>query len=141
MNRNCIEFIFNETIRILKRLEKIAFLLYSPERIRLQPGEIKSINVKIKLRLPNDLVGTCTLVPSWTENIKLLNSFHIVTDLVTASQNQPVDLPYAFAFEIQNQNMNRTCQLRKKQELEFFTLLNEGMEEIWHKFIKQKTVP
>ena len=64
MNRNCIEFIFNETIRSLKRLEKIAFLLYSPERIRLQPGEIKSINVKIKLRLPNDLVGTCTLLPS-----------------------------------------------------------------------------
>lgn len=90
-------------------MENIAFLLHSPERIRLQPGEIKSINVNIKFRLPTDLVGTCTLLPSWAENIiKLLNSFHIVTDLVTASQNQLVDLPYAFALEIQNQNMNRT---------------------------------
>ena len=45
-------------------MENIAFLLYSPERIRLQTGEIKSVNVKIKFRLPNDLVGTCTLLPS-----------------------------------------------------------------------------
>lgn len=64
MNRNCIEFTYNETTRTLKRLENIAILLHSPERIRLQPGEIKSINVNIKFRLPTDLVGTCTLLPS-----------------------------------------------------------------------------
>ena len=43
---------------------------------------------------------------------------------------------HVFALEIQNQNMNRAVQLRKKQELGFFTLLNEGTEEIKHKFIK-----
>ena len=32
--------------------------------------------------------------------------------------------------------MNMTVQLRKKQEVAFFTLLNEGTEEIRHKFIK-----
>ena len=31
--------------------------------------------------------------------------------------------------------MDRTVQLRKKQELGFFTILNEGKGEI-HKFIK-----
>ena len=35
--------------------------------------------------------------------------------------------------------MNMTVQLRKKQELGFFTLLNEETQEIRHKFIKQKT--
>ena len=32
--------------------------------------------------------------------------------------------------------MNMTVQLRKKQELGFFTLSNEGTEEIRHKIIK-----
>ena len=51
-------------------------------------------------------------------------------DGVFANQNQPIDLPYVFALEIQNENMNRTVQLRRKQELGFFTLLNEETEEI-----------
>ena len=81
-------------------------MLYSPERIKLQPGKIKSINMKIKLRLPNNLVGACTLLSSLSyNNIKLLNSFHIAMDGVIASQNQPIDLPYVFALEIQNQNI------------------------------------
>ena len=114
-------------------------MLYSPERIKLQPGEIKSINMKIKLRLSNNLVGACTLLPSLSyNNIKLLNSFHIAMDGVIASQNQPIDLPYVFALEIQNQNMNRTVQLRKKQELGFFTLLNDGTEKTRHKCMKTK---
>ena len=48
-------------------------------------------------------------------------------DGVIASQNQPIGLPYIFALEIQNQNMNMKVQLSK------------GTEEIRHKFIKQKT--
>ena len=93
--------------------------------------------MKTKLRLTNNLVGVCTLLPSLSENnIKLLNSFHFAMDGVIASQNRPIHLPYVFALEIQNQNMNRPVQLRKKQELGFFTLLNEGTEEIRHKFIK-----
>ena len=93
--------------------------------------------MKIKLRLTNNLVGVCTLLQSLSDNnIKLLNSFHFAMDGVIASQNQPIHLPYVFALEIQNQNMNRAVQLRKKQELGFFTLLNEGTEEIKHKFIK-----
>ena len=36
--------------------------------------------------------------------------------------------------------MNMTVQLQKKQEVAFFTLLNEGTEEIRHKFIKTWTL-
>ena len=101
MNRNCIEFIYDEKTRRPKRLENNVFVLYSQERIKLQPGEIKSINMKVKLKLPDNLVGTCTLLPSLIEsNIKLLNSFHIAMEGVIASQNQPIDLPYIFALEI-----------------------------------------
>ena len=93
--------------------------------------------MKIKLRLPNNFVGACTLLPSLSDNnIKLLNSFQIAMDGGFAIQNQPIDLPYVFALENQNQNMKRTIQLRKKQDVVLFTLLNEGTEKIRHKFIK-----
>ena len=139
MNRNYIESIYDKTTRKPGRLKNNVFVLYSPEKIKLESGEIKSINMKIKLRLPNNLVGACTLLPSLSDNsIKLLNSINIAMDGVIASQFQPIDLPYVFALEIQNQNMDMTVQLRKKQELGYFALLNEGTEEIRHKFTKQK---
>ena len=66
--------------------------------------------MKIKLRLPN-IVGACPFLPSLSDNnIKLLSSFHIAMDGVIASQNQPIDIPYVFALEIQNQNMNMRIQ-------------------------------
>ena len=116
MNRNCIKFICDKTTRKPRRLENNVFVFYSPERIRLQPGEIKPVNMKIKFRLPNNLVGACTLLPLLSNNnIKLLNSFQVAVDGVIASQNQTIDLPYVFALEIQNQNMNMTVQMRKKK--------------------------
>ena len=116
MNRNCIKFICDKTTRKPRMLENNVFVFYSPERIRLQPGEIKPVNMKIKFRLPNNLVGACTLLPLLSNNnIKLLNSFQVAVDGVIASQNPTIDLPYVFALEIQNQNMNMTVQLRKKK--------------------------
>ena len=114
MNRNCIEFIYDKTARRPRRLENNVFVLYSRERIKLQPGDIKSINMKVKLRLPNNLVGACTLLPSLSyNNIKILNLLHIATNGVSASQNQRKELPHVFVLEIQNQNMNRTVQQNK----------------------------
>ena len=68
--------------------------------------------MKVKSRLPNNFLGVCTLLPSLSSNnIKLLNSFHIATEGVIANQNQLIDLPYLFPLEIKNQNMNMTVQL------------------------------
>ena len=139
MNTNVNKFIYDETIRRSRTLENNVFVLYLPKINKLQLGEIKSIKMKIKFKMSKNLVGACTLLPSLSQNnIKLLNSFHIAMDGVTASLNQSINLLYIFAVEIQNQNMNGTFQLRKKQELGFFTLLNKGAEEIRHKFIKTK---
>ena len=45
-----IEFIYDKTTRRPKRLENNVFILYTPERIRLQPGEVKEVNMKLKLK-------------------------------------------------------------------------------------------
>ena len=76
--------------------------------------------MKIKLKMSKNLVGACTLLPLLSQNnVELLNLFHIAMYGVTASLNQTIDLPYIFALEIQNQNMNRKFKLKRKLELDF----------------------
>ena len=116
-----------------KKLENDVFVLYTPERIKLEPGEIKIVDMKLHLKLSKILVRSCVLLPSLTsQNIKLLNASHISTDSLTLE-----DSPYRVIYEIQNRNMNETIQLKAKTELGFFTVLSsESTEEVRHKFNK-----
>ena len=41
MNEKTVEFIYDKLMRRLKRLQNNVFVLYAPERIQLQPGEVK----------------------------------------------------------------------------------------------------
>ena len=116
-----------------KKLENDVFVLYTPERIKLQPGEIKIVDMKLHLKLSKNLVGSCVMIPSLTsQNIKLLNTYHTSKDSLTLE-----DSLYRVMFAIQNRNMNKTIQLKAKTELGFFTILNSGStEEVGYKFIK-----
>ena len=90
--------------------------------------------MKLHSKLSRNLGGSCVLLPSLTsQNVKLLNAYHISTDSLTLE-----DSPYRVIFEIQNRNMNETIQLKAKTELGFFTILNSGStEEARYKFIKR----
>ena len=76
-----IEFIYDKTVRRPKRLENNVFILYAPERIRLQP--------------------------------------------------------WFLSFELYNKNLNKIFQIRKKQEIGYFILLNDAGKEIRHSFKKE----
>ena len=138
MNGKAVEFIYDKSIRRPRRLQNNVFVLYAPERIRLRPSEVKQIDMKIKLRLPSELVGCCTLLQTFSDNgIKLLNSQHISSESNIASANQPVDLPWSLTLEVFNRNMNTFFQVNKKQELGFFHILNDRGEEIRHIYKKE----
>ena len=49
MNGKTVGFIYKSTRRP-KRLQNNVFVLYASERIRMQPGEVKKINMKLKLK-------------------------------------------------------------------------------------------
>ena len=99
-----------------KKLEHDVFVLYTRETIKLQPGEIKIVDMKLHLKLSKNLVGGCVLLPSLiSHKIKLLNAYHISTGSLRLE-----DLPYRIVFEIQNRNINKTIQLKAKTELGFF---------------------
>ena len=77
MNRT-VEFNYDRTVRRPRRLQNNVFVLYTPKRIQTQPGEKINIDMKLKVRLHKDIVGSCMLIQIFEQNgIKLLNSQHI----------------------------------------------------------------
>ena len=73
-----VKFIHDKSTRKPRKLENNVFVIYTPEKIKLEPGEIKPINTKVKIHLSKNLVGCCTLLKTFSDNqIKLLNSQHI----------------------------------------------------------------
>ena len=139
MNKDAVEIIYSRSVRTPKKLENNVFILYAPERIKLQPGKVKKIKMKIKIRLPSRLVGCCTLLQTFSNNgIKLLNSQHISSESNTASLNQPADLPWSLTLEVFNRNLSSIFLLRKGQEVGFFHILNDRGEEIRHVYKKEQ---
>ena len=124
-----------------KRLENNVFILYAPERIRLQPGEVKEVNMKLKLKISRNIIGTCILLQTFSNHgLKLLNS-----NTIAQSENNRIlqnhlngegdndDLPPWFlSFELHNKSLNKIFQIRKKQEIGYFIIVNDAGKEIRH---------
>ena len=76
--------------------------------------------------------------------IKLLNSQHIPSEeKIAINQNYPdqqrddLPPPWILTLEIFNRNMSTIFQLKKKQqEIGLFVILNDGGEEIRHRYKK-----
>ena len=138
-----IEFIYR--IRRPKKLKNNVFVLYSPEGIKLQPGETKMLDMKLKIKLPKELIGTCTLLNTFTENgIQILNSQFISPEtnfarnhFVQNNKAAKEDFPWNLKLELFNQNLTKTLKIRKRQEVGFFLTLNDRGEEIRYVYTKE----
>ena len=86
-----IEFIYDKTTKRPKRLENNVFILYAPENIRLQPGEVKDVNMKLKLKISRNIIGTCILLQTFSNHgLKLLNS----NTIAQSKNNRIAKSPY-----------------------------------------------
>ena len=102
--------------------------------------------MELKKRMQENIVGSCTLLQTFDENgINLLNSQHISSEAnIAINQNYPdqqrgdLPPPWILTLEIFNRNMNTIFQLKKKKENGFFVILNEGGEEIKHRYKKEQ---
>ena len=127
-----------------KKLENDVFVIYSPERIIINPGEIKNVNMQLKIFLPKNIEGTCRLLLSLSnQKLKLLNS-----NLISQKYNQNIEIqeiyeqgdnlpPWNLNFEILNGDLTKKVTIRNKQELGYFYLLSHMGEEITYKFEKE----
>ena len=132
-----------------KRLENNVFILYAPERIRLQPGEIKEVNMKLKLKISRNIIGTCILLQTFSNHgLKLLNSNTIAQSennkILQNHLNRDEDdddddnlPPWLLSFELFNKSLNKIFQIRKKQEIGYFIIVNDAGKEIRHSFKKE----
>ena len=141
-----IEFIYDKTLRRPKRLEDNVFILYAPERIPLQPGEVKEVNMKLKLKISRNIIGTCMLLQTFSNHgLKLLNSNtiaqsennRILQNHLTREEDNDDLPPWFLSFELCNKNLNKIFQIRKKQEIGYFMILNDAGKEIRHSFKKE----
>ena len=142
---NTIKFLYK--CKRPKKLENGVFVIYTPEKITINPGEMKKINMQLKIFLPKHITGSCKLLLSLSnQKLKLLNS-----SLISQEYNQNIEIeeiyekekylpPWNLFFEILNGNFTETIKLKNKQELGYFYILNTRIrgEELKIKYEKEK---
>ena len=141
-----IEFIYDKTVQKPKRLENIVFILYAPERIRLQPGEIKEVKLKLKLKFSKNIVGTCVLLQTFSNHgLQSLNSNSIaqsennkiMQNYLTQNLDDCNLPPWFLSFKLFNKNLNKIFQIRKGQVIGYFMIVNDAGKKIRHSFKKE----
>ena len=99
---------FHYKIKRPKLLENNVFVLYSPQKLKFEPGEKKMIDMKINIEFSTNLTGSCRLLFQLANaGLQLLNSNYL-------SGNTNLHL------EIVNSNMTQTVEINRC-EIGYFT--------------------
>ena len=115
-----IKFIYNSgSQKGPKQLQNNVFVLYSPQRIKLRPGEFKHVNMKLVVRIPEEIIAACVLLPTLSKNGLKLESFQCISaDNNICNTNQPANLPWKIKFDLVNRSTGGAIFIiHKKQEL------------------------
>ena len=107
-----------------KLLENNVFVLYSPQKLKFQPGEKRMIDMKLNIKLPANVTGSCRLLLQLTNSgLHLQNSNYL-------SENTNLH------FEIVNLSMTQTVEIKSKHEIGYFTPDCVGTE-IKYEYVKE----
>ena len=92
-----------------KLLENNVFVLYSPEKIKFEPGEKKIVDMKLNIKFSTNVTGSCRLLFQLTNaGLHLQNSNYL-------SGNTNLH------FEILNSSMTQTVEIKSRREIGYFT--------------------
>ena len=107
-----------------KLLENNVFVLYSPQKLKFEPGEKKMVDMKLNIKFSANITGSCRLLFQLSNaGLYLQNSNHL-------SGNTNLH------FEILNSNMTQTVEIRSKGEIGYFTPDCVGTE-IKYEYVKE----
>ena len=118
-----IKFYYKKTKRP-KLLENNVFVLYSPQKLKFEPGEKKTVNMGIKINFPATTTGSCRLLFGLSNcGLRLLNGANLTGDTY-------------LHFEILNSNFTDRLQINNRQEIGYFVANNTGTE-IKYQYVKE----
>ena len=116
---------FNYKIKRPKLLENNVFVLYSPQRLKFEPGEKKMVDMKLNIKFSANVRGSCRLLFQLSNaGLQLQNSNYL-----SANTN--------LHFEILNSNMTQTIEIKSKGEIGYFTPDCCWGTEIQYRYVKK----
>ena len=118
-----IEFHYKATKRP-KLLENNVLVLYSPQKLKFEPGERKLIDMKLKIKLPPTVTGSCRLL------------FGLANHGLYLANNNYLTNETNLHFEIVNSNLTQRLQINNRHEIGYFTVDQTGAE-IKYKYVKE----
>ena len=115
---------FHYKIKKPKLLENDVFVLYSPQKLKFEPGEKKIVDMQLNIKFSTNLTGSCRLLFQLTNaGLHLQNSNYL-------SGNTNLH------FEIVNLNMTQTVEIKSRREIGYFTPDCVGTE-IKYEYVKE----
>ena len=118
-----IDFHYKATKRP-KLLENNVFVLYSPQKLKFEPGEKKMVDMKLNIKFSANVTGSCRLLFQLTNSgLYLQNSNYL-------SGNTNLH------FEILNSNMTQTVEIKSRHEIGYFIPDCVGAE-IKYEYVKE----
>ena len=105
---------FHYQIKRPKLLQNDVFILYSPQKLKFEPGEKKIVDMKLNIQFPLNVTGSCKLL------FQLSNAGLIL---------QNCNYLYGDAklhFELVNSNLTRLIKIKTKSEIGYFMPDNNG---------------
>ena len=131
---------FKYKFRKLKQLENDVFVIFTPKKITLAPGEDINLNVGIEISLPKHVEGTTYLLSSLrNQNLQLLNS-----KCISQKYNRNIEIEEIFKKELQpwililnlkNNSLIDNLTIGGGKPIAFLNLYNTG-EKRKYKFKK-----
>ena len=123
MSNQTIQFYYK--IKRPKLLENNVFVLYSPQRLKFEPGEKKMVDMKLNIKFPTDIRGSCRLLFQLSNaGLQLQNSNYLSADT-------------NLHFEIFNSNLTQTIEIKSKGEIGYFTPDYCFGKEIQYEYVKK----
>ena len=90
-------------------LENNVFVLYSPQRLKFEPGEKKIVDMKLNIHFSANITGSCRLL------FQLVNAGLQLQNSNYQSGNTNLH------FEIVNSSMTQTVEIKSRSEIGYFT--------------------
>ena len=114
---------FHYQLKRPKLLENDVFILYSPQKLKFEPGEKKIVDMKLNIKFPSNVRGGCRLLFQLSNaGLQLLNSNYLCEDAKVH-------------FELLNSNITRAIEIKSKSEIGYFIPDSNGTE-IQYQYVK-----